>query len=76
MADKNNKVAENVPGRYYVDQQCIHCGICVDTAPENFKFNDEDVYAYVYKQPIDDNENVNCRNALEACPVNAIGIAV
>jgi ferredoxin len=73
MADRKNQVAENVPGRYYVDEQCIHCGICVDTAPENFKFNDEDTHAFVYKQPDIGNEITNCQNSLESCPVSAIG---
>jgi ferredoxin len=73
MADRDNQVPENVPGRFYVDSECIHCGICVDTSPQNFKFNDEDTYAFVYKQPIDDYENTTCMAALSACPVNAIG---
>jgi ferredoxin len=73
MADRKNQVSENVPGRFYVDEQCIHCGICVETAPENFKYNDEDTHAFVYKQPVNDDENKNCMTSLEACPVNAIG---
>jgi len=73
MAERENQVPENVPGIFFVDNQCIHCGICVDTAPQNFKFDDEDTHAFVYKQPVDDNEYKNCMAALEACPVNAIG---
>lgn len=73
MADRNNQVSENVPGMFFVDDECIHCGICVDVATDNFKFNDEDTHAYVFKQPVDDNEKTNCMTALESCPVNAIG---
>lgn len=73
MADRKNQVSENVPGRYFVDDQCIHCGICVSAAEENFRYNEEDVHAYVYKQPDNESEEANCRSAFESCPVNAIG---
>lgn len=73
MADRKYQVAENAPGKYYVDEECIHCGVCIDTAPENFKYNDEDTHAYVYKQPANDNEETDCQEALRTCPVNAIG---
>lgn len=36
MADVTNKFSENVPGRYYVDDQCIDCDQCRETAPECF----------------------------------------
>ena len=71
MANVDNKVARNVDGPYYVDEQCIACGVCEGEAPENFKMGDE--YAYVYKQPENDEEKEACENALEACPVDAIG---
>lgn len=71
MANVDNKVAQNVDGSYYVDEQCIACGVCVGEAPENFEMSDE--YAYVYKQPENEEEKEACENALEACPVDAIG---
>lgn len=73
IADKADKVAENVPGPYYCDYSCIACHLCVDTAPENFKMNDDDSNAYVYKQPETDEEIELCEEALDLCPVNAIG---
>ena len=36
MAVKENKVAENVRGKFYVDDQCIACGLCREIAPEFF----------------------------------------
>jgi ferredoxin len=36
MADVANKFPQNVPGRFYVDDQCIDCDLCRDTAPANF----------------------------------------
>jgi len=71
MANVEDKVAQNVDGPYYVDETCIACGVCVGEAPENFEMGDE--YAYVYKQPENDEEKEACENALEACPVDAIG---
>ena len=51
MADVANKYPENVPGKYYVDNQCIDCDLCRETAPDNFKRNDDGGYSFVYKQP-------------------------
>lgn len=45
----------------------------MDTSPENFKMNDDDSNAFVYKQSETDEEKAACEEALEACPVNAIG---
>jgi hypothetical protein len=36
MADIANKYAENVSGKFYVDDQCIDCDLCRETAPVNF----------------------------------------
>ncbi|WP_292485053.1 ferredoxin [Methanohalobium sp.] len=73
MADKTNKVPENIEGSYYVDEDCTACGLCVDTDPDHFAMNDDESYAYVYKQPETDDEIDACEEALEACPVEAIG---
>jgi len=73
IADNTDKIVENVPGSYYCDYSCIACHLCVDTSPANFKMNDDDSNAYVYKQPEDEEEEELCEEALELCPVNAIG---
>jgi len=41
MADVANKYSENVEGKFYVDDQCIDCDLCRETAPANFKRNDD-----------------------------------
>ena len=41
MADVANKYAENVAGPFYVDDQCIDCDLCRETAPGSFKRNDD-----------------------------------
>lgn len=73
MADKNNKYPDNVPGKYYVDNQCIDCNLCVQTAPNNFLRNDNDGHEYVCKQPASPDEEQQCKDAFDSCPVNAIG---
>lgn len=73
MAFVKDKLPDNVPGKYYVDRQCIDCDVCRDTSPNNFTRNDENGYSYVYKQPESPEETSLCEEALNACPVEAIG---
>lgn len=73
MADKTAKWDMNVSGKFYVDDQCIACDACVHEAPGFFEMNDEDGHAYVAKQPSNEKEHQLCVNALDACPVEAIG---
>lgn len=73
MANKADKVGDNTPGKFYVDTQCIDCNLCRDTAPNNFKQNEEKGYSFVYKQPSTPEEEQQCQEAMEGCPVEAIG---
>jgi ferredoxin len=73
MADKANKYPDNAPGKYYVDNQCIDCDLCRETAPAFFTRNDDGGYTYVSNQPQTEDEVKLCMEALEGCPVEAIG---
>jgi ferredoxin len=73
MANKADKWAQNSPGKFYVDQQCIDCDLCRETAPSFFTRHDEGGYSYVQKQPTTEEEIAQCMEALEGCPVEAIG---
>ena len=73
MADKKNRYKQNVPGLFYVDTECINCDACLLAAENHFKINEDEAYAYVYKQPQNEEEKAACQEALEACPVEAIG---
>lgn len=73
MADKADKWPANVKGRYYVDRTCIACDACCIAAPNNFKMDDEEGHAYVYKQPETPEEEEQCKEALSGCPVESIG---
>ena len=73
MATKTEKVAENVTGPFYVDSTCIDCDACRECAPEHFRREDDKGYSIVYNQPKTDEERARCVEALEHCPVEAIG---
>ncbi len=73
MADKKNRWPENVPGAYYVDDQCIACDACIVEAPLFFSMNKIDGHAFVFKQPKTQTEMDDCGRALDICPVLAIG---
>ena len=73
MADSANKYPENAPGRFYVDDQCIDCDLCRETAPDNFSRNENGGHSYVSKQPATPAEEALCMDALAGCPVDAIG---
>ena len=73
MAEISDKLPENIRGKFYVDNQCIDCDVCRDTAPKNFTRDDENGYSYVYRQPQTQEEIELCEEALTACPVEAIG---
>ncbi len=73
MADCNDKLPDNVPGKYYVDSNCIDCDVCRTTAPNNFAANEDEGYSYVSKQPENEEEEAACQQAMEECPVEAIG---
>ena len=74
MANVEDKLPENVEGRYFVDSECIDCDSCRETAPQNFMRQQEEGYSYVYKQPENEEEEKDCQEAMEGCPVDAIGI--
>ena len=82
VADKNDKWHDNIDGftiiagkkvSFYVDMECILCSVCSDAAPANFKISDDDDHDVCYKQPENEEELEQCYEALENCPVEAIG---
>ena len=73
MADRTDKVPGQAPGKFYVDANCIDCDVCRCTAPNNFEANEEEGFSYVCKQPESDQELAQCQEAMESCPVEAIG---
>ena len=75
MANRNSKTKNNAPGKYYVDTECIACDACVLAAEGHFKVDAsaEPAFAYIFKQPKTEEEHTACEEAMESCPVEAIG---
>jgi len=73
MADPTDKVPGQTTGRYYVDTQCIDCDLCRETAQANFTRNEEEGFSFVFKQPETADEETLCKDAMDNCPVEAIG---
>lgn len=73
MADLEYRYKDNVEGRYFVDEECIDCDLCREVAPTCFGRNDEEGHSYVFKQPEGEEEEALCKEALNDCPVEAIG---
>jgi ferredoxin len=73
LADPRDKLPENVSGRYYVDSQCIDCDVCRVTAPGNFQRDEAKGYSVVSRQPATPEEEAQCQEAMDSCPVEAIG---
>lgn len=71
MANKNSKLKGNVPGPFYVDEQCLFCQACIHNAPDHFK--ELDGHAVVYRQPETEQQKVLCQQVLQDCPSEAIG---
>lgn len=82
MADWKNRWNDNVGGTkvvngktfgFFVDRDCILCSVCSDAAPNNFRMSDDEDHDICYKQPESAEELAQCNEAMENCPVEAIG---
>lgn len=73
MAIPADRVAQNVPGRWYVDSACIDCDLCRETAPTIFGRHDDGGYSFIQKQPQTAEELALAEEARQGCPVEAIG---
>ena len=82
MPDPDNIWQDNTGGKvvvkgtevsFYVDMECILCSVCSDAAPNNFRMSDDEDHDICYKQPENDEELEQCYEAMENCPVEAIG---
>jgi ferredoxin len=73
MADVTNKFPENMPGRYYVDDQCIDRDQSRETASTSFTRDEMSGHSFVFHQPDTPEEEALCPAAMQNCPVEAIG---
>jgi len=73
MANPDHRTPENAPGRYYVDDTCIDCDLCRETAPQFFRRQDDGGYSVVYRQPETAAEIAVTEEARASCPTETIG---
>lgn len=71
MADRSHKSSNNIDGMFYVDEHCQLCGKCTEIAPDHFRL--EKTEAFVYRQPMDQDEMDKCFLAMRKCPCHSIG---
>jgi ferredoxin len=63
----------NVKGKYYIDIDVCTCSAaCEYSAPNHIVIDDQDYTAYFAKQPQNSEEEEQCREAMNCCPVEAI----
>jgi len=73
MADMATRLPQNAPGKFYVDDTCIYCDLCVETAPTVYAEHRESGNAYVLRQPQTPEEIRLAMKAVESCPAEPIG---
>ena len=73
MANRNERLLENVAGAYYVDSSCIDCDMCRSTAPDFFRREDEIGFSVVCRQPVTSAEFKQAEDARLGCPTESIG---
>ena len=73
MAQLASRLAENVPGDFYVDSTCIDCDTCRWMAPDVFARADSIEQSFVAHQPQAEPARTRSLMALVACPTASIG---
>jgi ferredoxin len=71
MSYQPKKHPQNVPGKFYVTEDCLACESCQDAAPNNFRYG-ENGLSFVFKQPDTPEEVERCQQAVDRCPMEAI----
>jgi ferredoxin len=73
MAERTERLPQNVPGAYYVDSTCVDCDLCRNTAPGFFRRDDEIGMSIVQQQPSTPEEIALAEEARQGCPTESIG---
>jgi ferredoxin len=75
MADKTKIVPQNVPGKWYVDEDCTPCHTCMSVEGIGclLKYNEDESKVYFHKQPSTPEEEQLAEEALSVCPTQCIG---
>lgn len=57
--------------KYFVNENCIGCGLCTEICPEVFSLNDNGVSVAI-EGDVPPEQEGGAAEAMESCPVNAI----
>lgn len=60
----------NVPGQFYVTEECLDCVLCQEMVPTVFARDSG--WSYVFRQPTTDEERALCFEVVEGCPLSAV----
>ena len=72
MPDTEERWSDNVPGRYYVNKDCVVCTVCSDMAPLHFTLAKDEDHYFVSLQPRNEKEEAVVKAAMEGCPMGAV----
>jgi ferredoxin len=74
MTNETNRHPLNVKGEFWIDRDvCLACEACIEEAPENIKMDlNETGTSYIFKQPENEIEIQQLRDAIAVCCVEAI----
>lgn len=73
MPNIEDRLPQNAPGRFYVDNSCTDCDLCRNLAPDFFRRDDDIGQSFVFRQPVTEEEIQLCMDALGGCPTESIG---
>jgi L,D-peptidoglycan transpeptidase YkuD (ErfK/YbiS/YcfS/YnhG family)/ferredoxin len=73
MATFTHRYPLNVPGKYYIDDNCTDCDLCRECAPNNIKRDESTGISYVFKQPTTPEETTGVEHGVAGCPTEAVG---
>ena len=57
--------------KYFVNENCIACGLCTSVCPEVFSMGDEGT-AVAIPEDVSDADAESAAEAMDSCPVSAI----
>ena len=74
MNDRTSIHPLNSDGKFWIDRDvCFACEACIEEAPNNIRIDLQTKGAsYVFKQPENETETQQLRNAIAVCCVEAI----
>ena len=72
MNHERQRLPRNVPGRFYITEECDGCAYCAAVAPNHVDFERTSNTYFVARQPATPEEEESLLEAAEDCPVDAI----